>query len=353
MIGAVLIGRVPAQEYQYMWVLYKIVVDYYYEELNGTWRDEDNNGILDNIRGDIKPEIWVGRLTPPTNDTAEMKRQLTAYFKRALMYMTGKLLRPGETKPTNKVLLYVDTGEIDTYTRKPDGWYDPVTGWGEEYFTAFQEAYRRIDIDFIRTKDFLTPDPTTAEDYKKRLESVDEYEGKYYEWVQVMVHGDTYRHMFRTQQRGVYKFTAHTYFWAKTLDEINQTAFFYNLFACNAGRFANMSSISIHEHYLAGEYVFGKVNDYGLGAIAPTHSGGMLGFQYFYDRINDGSMVGTALLSWWKSFGMNIAPKDPRISCYLDYNVWDGTFLPGRSGILGHESWFIHLVYIGDPALRT
>ncbi len=65
---------------------------------------------------------------------------------------------------------------------------------------------------------------------------------------------------------------------------------FYNLFACNAGRFTE-------ENYLSGSYIFNT--SYGLVCVASSKSGSMLNFQDFTQPLANGKNIGNAFVDWF------------------------------------------------------
>ena len=65
--GAVLVGNLGSRWYEidndYGSMGYKEwPCDLYYMDMDGIWTDSDNNGKLDRHTGDIKPEIFIGRI---------------------------------------------------------------------------------------------------------------------------------------------------------------------------------------------------------------------------------------------------------------------------------------------------
>jgi|GEM_PF-3552999 len=63
--------------------------DWYLNDMNGIWTDSNNNGILDKIKGNMKPELWSGRIYSDS-DNANIS-QYKSYFKRNHLYRTGAL----------------------------------------------------------------------------------------------------------------------------------------------------------------------------------------------------------------------------------------------------------------------
>jgi len=287
MVGATFVGPMPIVYYFYDnnpavsgFKAEVHVTDLFYEDLDGIWIDTDNDGVYDAHSGDVDPEIWVGQLRPPTNVKSEIISVLQKYFEKASKYLKSGL--NGESK----ALLYID-----------DDWEPDIC-----------DAYSPMCDAFTEVKLINTAADTTAEDYKNRL--TDER----YKFVQIMVHGDSRTHFFGSRGIGQGTVTA------DEIHDINIQSFFFNLFSCKNAAYDV-------EGYIAGEYVFGKT-DYGLCAISSSKVGGMLGYRYFYNNINNGEMIGWAYLNWWKEYGM-------------------------VSNTPEKEAWFGGMVFIGDPALLT
>lgn len=67
--------------------------DWYLSDMDGTWIDSNNNGTLDKIKGDIKPELWSGRLYSTSYNHIE---QYISYFNRNHLYRNGNLAHSGK-----------------------------------------------------------------------------------------------------------------------------------------------------------------------------------------------------------------------------------------------------------------
>jgi len=67
--GCFMVGDIPYAVYETTFEQPKGISNYetfptdlYYMDLNGEWVDADKNGLFDAHKGDVAPEIWVGRL---------------------------------------------------------------------------------------------------------------------------------------------------------------------------------------------------------------------------------------------------------------------------------------------------
>ncbi|MBS3801587.1 MAG: hypothetical protein KGY65_02425 [Candidatus Thermoplasmatota archaeon] len=104
---------------------------------------------------------------------------------------------------------------------------------------------------------------------------------------------------------------------SEDIQSADPPAFFYNLFACSAGRFPD-------ENYLAGSYIFNTT--YGLVSIASSKSGSMLNFQDFTQPLSEGKCIGDAFVDWFDS-------QAPFIQ-------WE-------------KEWFYGMMIFGDPTLNV
>lgn len=66
--------------------------DWYLNDLDGIWRDSNNNGTLDKIKGNMNPELWSGRLYCGSDNIAQYQN----YFNRNHLYRTGALPHSGK-----------------------------------------------------------------------------------------------------------------------------------------------------------------------------------------------------------------------------------------------------------------
>ncbi|KPK74472.1 MAG: hypothetical protein AMJ89_06260 [candidate division Zixibacteria bacterium SM23_73] len=86
LVGAVLVGDLPVPWCElYVWGAEEFPIDYYLMELDGTWSDSDNDGLLEGLSagsGDLGPEIWVGRLAPSSLVWGSEAQLLENYFTK-------------------------------------------------------------------------------------------------------------------------------------------------------------------------------------------------------------------------------------------------------------------------------
>jgi hypothetical protein len=262
-VGCLLVGKLPVAWYEldndfgdsgYV----DFPCDLYYMDLSGVWGESDANGKFDSHTGDVRPDIWVGRLTTTTEggNAAEL---LNDYFKRNHRFRTGRLGFAGQG------IAFVD-----------DDWQD-FDDCALDY--VFPKKY---------VKTFTQPATTNAENYKQ---NVDQLAG----WVQLCAHSSPYVHAFKVPGAPD-QFVRNSYL----RDKNPPNAFFYNLFCCSNARFTEPD-------YMAGWYIFdkperGRCN--GMAAIGSTKSGSMLFFENLYGPMGRGKAVGEAYKAWWRALGV-------------------------------------------------
>lgn len=258
-VGVLMVGNLPVAWFEMPDDFHgpaEFPCDLYYMDLDGTWKDPDNDGKFSEHSSWIQPDIWVGRLWTPTangNDAV----LLNDYFNR------NHRFRKGLFGCYNNALAYVD-----------DDW----TGFGD---CAFDLMFSPADIEVIT-------DPATTD--------VDRYKAEINQcraWAQICAHSSPGGHSFRTP--GGDEWVPNTY-----LRDVNSpNSYFYNLFACSNALFTQ-------PEYMAGWYIFNKPGCSicsGLAAIGSTKTGSMLLFENFYGPMGSGSTIGEAFKKWWAALG--------------------------------------------------
>jgi len=260
LVGCILIGDLPIPWYEIndygQGHIEEFPMDLYYMDLDGTWNDTDEDGMLDEHLegdGDMDPEIWIGRLTASTLtfDDANEADLLNNYFAKNHAYRTGSI------HLNHRALTFFD-----------DDWshVDPIRG--------LDNIYDAEQITAVNDKELTNP-------YNYEDSLVDNYE-----FIQVFVHSSAFEHNFR---------------WAglplgpvSNLDvkNIDPKALFYNLNACYNSRYTE-------ENYMGGWYIF--TDTYGLLAVGTTKAGGMHKPSYFYEYLSQGKNFGDAYKEWWIS----------------------------------------------------
>jgi len=226
--GCFMVGDIPyvvyETTYEYPkgeWHYETFPTDLYFMDLNGDWVDTDKNGLFDVHKGDIAPEIWVGRLKASTLSGNEVEL-LKNYFDKNHLYRIGALTLP------HKALVYTDH-YLDYYTYE----LAPKTVRGLE--PVYDEI---VKVGY--------PQVTTASDYLRHLKQG-------YSLIRLCVHSGGFGHYFGNQTDGkVYP---------RDIKTLDPRGFFYIITSC--GNFDYRQ-----RDYIGGWYVLSE--SYGLLAIGDS-----------------------------------------------------------------------------------
>jgi len=248
--GCLLVGNLSAPIYRMSLSgeYSQFPIDLYFMDLDGTFADTDDDGILDWHGGNKEPDIFLGRLYPSTlYDFGDPVTLLKGYFDRNSLYRRGLL------SVEQRVLTFVD-----------DDWTAEAIEWHNQAAQVYNEG-----------KLVNQPQETTAQAYLKELEAG-------YEFVLVGAHSNPLHHAFKTSG-------GWTYVSSKEIFDLGPEVFFANLFACSAADYRA-------GNYLAGAYLFSSPG--ALTLIASTKTGAMYDFEEFYAILAQGQGLGPALQHW-------------------------------------------------------
>ncbi len=248
LVGIVLVGDIPAAWMETsLYYRSHFPTDYFYMDLNGTWRDSDGDGFYEHITENSEPEIWSGRITPSNcifGDEAELLRQ---YFAKNHAYRTGSQNLP------DRALGYLECT-----------WYPEVE-------TYLGSVYR--DLTFVAHED-----STTALDYKHRLTQG-------FEWVHLLAHsspwGSTFFLRGETQGGGS--------LFSYEMPVLNPQANFVVLNACSNARYAETNNLGL-------AYLFGS--EHTVAVIGETRIMYGNDFEDLYVSLQEGKNLGEAFLDW-------------------------------------------------------
>lgn len=225
--GCLMVGDIPVVLYEMRFTLegrpfHEVFpTDLYYMDLDGIWLDTDGNGIFDNHKGDVAPEIWVGRLKASTLSGSEIGL-LRNYFDKNHLYRIGALTLP------HRALVYTDH-YLDYYTNELTR--ETVSALRSVYGEVVKVAY---------------PQVTSANDYMQHLKQG-------YSLVRLLVHSGGFGHYFGNQTDGkVYP---------RDIKALDPRTFFYIITSC--GNFDYRQ-----RDYIGGWYVFAE--SYSLLAIGDS-----------------------------------------------------------------------------------
>lgn len=260
LVGAVLVGDIVEAWYEILngpasWGTQEFPTDLYYTDLDGSWADADDDGLMDNHTRSVDPEIWLGRLRPSViGDEVDLLRN---YFRKNHEYRTGNLTLP------HRSLVYVD-----------EDW----TSWSYEWNDSVARIYN--DSTLINDVD---GDATNKADYMERLTHD-------YEWIHVGVHSGPATHWFKVDGQWL----SDQIFYSTELGTIDPHAHFYNLWACSNARYTVPNC-------MGSQYVF--ADTYGLLSIGSTKTGGMINQDSFYKPLASNITIGEAFQEWFKEEG--------------------------------------------------
>jgi hypothetical protein len=251
LVGCLMIGKIPAAWFKIpahgTWDNQEFPVDLFYMDLDGSWTDSDSDGMYDDHRGNVAPEIWVGRIDFSNISGDELSLTVN-YFRKVHEYREGHLLVP------KRALIYVD-----------DDW----VGMEVNVNRSLSAMY-----DTTVVSDNLT---TISSDYMQRLANG-------YEWVHLQCHGWSGGHMFKANNApggSVYSYDYRS---------MNPPVLFYQFFVCSGARF-------VERDYLAGSSI--ATSNYSLLAIGSAKTGSMLNFEDFYGSVAAGKCLGDSFKEWF------------------------------------------------------
>jgi hypothetical protein len=303
--GCVFVGDLPVAWYESeVWGHEEFPCDLYYMDLDGTWMDNDLDGLFDSHTagtGDVGPEIFIGHI-----DTSMMNGDEAAltneYLDKNHNYWIGGIYVP------NYALSYTE-----------DDWAMYI-----DMRTDIQYSYPDFD-------DIPAP-ATNRDDYvDNRVPSPN------YEFIQLCCHSSSTAHYFT---RGG---LAYNYDIQATIPH----AMFYNLFCCSTLRFTT-------SNFLGGAYIY-DTSLTSLAVIGSTKTGSMLTFHAFYQPFGTFECFGEAFRQWFNylapyddeelawHYGMTIAGDpflhimEPALFLKFPDNLPSGHMPPGPETVITIE----------------
>jgi len=240
LVGSLFIGDLPLAWFEKkVTYLEEFPIDLFFMDLDGKWIDTNNNGKYDKHEdgdGDIKPEIWIGRLIP--NGFGNQIDLLNNYFRKDHLYRTGQLVLP------HRALVYAGP--------------DPALSQPGDDLGLDQIYGDNITI--------VSYESGNSEDYKDKLKQG-------YQWVHLITHSSPKCHAFEQP------------FCSNEIYNIDPKVFFYSITGCSASRY-------IENEYLGGAYIFSP--SYGLAALGDTDVGGFGRPEPFYAFLLGNNTIGYA-----------------------------------------------------------
>jgi len=257
--GAIFIGDLPFARFKHHENVSAYLTDYYYMDLNGNWTDTNGDGIFDlhtNETGDLRPEIWVGRLKPSKIDGDECTH-LIGYFDKNHHNRTAS--QRASVAPQKALGYFRD--------------YDMERDYLNETTTVLEKAYANVTI--VKSAN------SSKNDYQNRLT------GEGVEWLWIWSHGESSNHFDYPGTPHCINYTFYLY--------DNPKTFFYIWAPCGAANFNNSNN-------LGGAAIFGS--GYGLTSIGMTKSSYYLPEWFteaFEDLSNNSKCVGDAFMTMYNS----------------------------------------------------
>lgn len=229
--------------------------DLYYMDLNGTWTD-DGTGILTSHTGDVKPEIFVGRINSAGMGGNELD-EIKLFFDRDHDYWIGKNV-------LNKRYALTFTG--------PD--------WIKfDYFlNDISSLYGMDNFDIVKAEQFTNTNYLSCLNNSK------------YEFIQLAAHSSFLLHEFKWNGNVKYIYQDDIY-------NASKHQIGYNLFCCSACKWTYSTS----QRCLGESYLFGE-HTKALALVGSTKTGSMLQFDKFYTPLGAGICMGQSLKNWWINF---------------------------------------------------
>jgi len=274
--GCVLIGDIAPAFYKTADVIHNNEIaiwpcDLYYMDLTGVWSDQNNDIFFDHYSGDMKPEVFIGRIS-----TANMGNLIGEIEGMRLYLNKNHKYWIGHRKVNKKYAL--------AYTDK--SWQN--NSYFSDHISHLYGGY----------KESFSPDGNPSfygkPDYLERLSNYR------YEFVQLAAHSYFYSHV------PINEYT-HDTLWGSELYSHNIKTLGFNLFCCSACCWT-IDTMPSHA-FLAGDYIYSP-NSEGLSVVGSTKVGGMYPFAEFYSSLHNGETMGQSLVDWWRYKNTNVNNVD-------------------------------------------
>lgn len=233
--------------------------DFYYMDLYGSiWQDVNHDNILDNYSGNMKPEIFVGRISTANMGSLISETEGMRYFlEKNHKFWIGHM--------------QVNKGLGLAYTNQD--WQD---------YNAFNynisSLYGNGNYENYRPNNLATFGKT---DYLNRI-NIEKYE-----FVQLACHSSCYYHS---------SFNGSTIYGHEIFSN-GVKSLGFNLYCCSACRWTSANN---NNGFLAGDYIYSPNSD-ALAVVGSTKVGSMYPFSAFYNSLGQGNTIGQALVDWWQN----------------------------------------------------
>ncbi len=246
--GALLVGNLPTFWFeQNAFGRYEqFPCDLYFMDFDSTWRDDDNDGIVD-YHSQLNLEIFVSRL-------AGTSIELIRYFDKVHMFRKGQLI--------------VDES---AYIFKDNSWSDYKRGSSFGLGRIFDSVIISEKLNETVKSNYISALTTSGAEYV-------------YQWIH------SYPPLLAVEGNN-----SNEYIHTSDILSNNFKGLFYNLFNCSAARFT--------QDNLAMTYLLRT--DYGLATIGSTKVGGNYYPKVFHNVLAENGTWGDAYKAWYNYYGVN------------------------------------------------
>jgi hypothetical protein len=240
--------------------------DLYYMDLSGgLWQDTDHDNILDNYSGDMKPEIFIGRISTANMGSLIGEIEgMRCFLDKNHKFWIGH-------RPVNKGLGLAYTNHdwqgFNAFRHDISSLYG--NGNYESYWPNNHATFGKAD-------------------YLNRIND------ETYEFVQLASHSSSTSHHPFDGSTG-------NCIYGHEIFSNGVKSLGFNLFCCSACRWISGTST---DGFLAGDYIYSPNSD-ALAVVGSTKPGGMYPFNDFYASLGQGNTIGQALVDWWSTYSMS------------------------------------------------
>jgi len=271
--GAILIGNIPLEKYYDPDIKRIFEFPYYYMDVNGAWKDEDGDGIIDAPLSNYLPEIWIG-IIRSTDMNGNNATQINEYIEKVIDYLNDKF----SAEPRSMLFLDEDFHSFE---------FSMV----DSLFSTY------IGVDLI-TKN------TSRESLLHAL-------SKNYAYSLLVLHSDGNRYFIETPN-GEESISS------EELGNASLRTLFYTDLSCYGGSFEDGA--------IANHLIMGK-NTRGLGVLTYTSEGYVNAMDDYHYLIGNGESFGESLLKYICKSSKNVSYFNRHIAMleYLGFpflNLW-------------------------------
>jgi hypothetical protein len=144
LVGTVMVGDLPVAWWEDSNYGEDYPIDLFFQDLNGTFADNDGDGMWDGHSGSTAPEIWCGRIHATRLTYGSEVRLIRDYFQRNHLYRNGRLSVPRRGLVYNEVTWYPNSHGMSNL-------YTDITMFNDENATtaAHYKWQLRLGFEFV------------------------------------------------------------------------------------------------------------------------------------------------------------------------------------------------------------